>query len=104
MMSTELRIDVLLSVQRALLCEICKGMKQINIDWKADNGGNLASFKLHCAIDCHEGETEEIKESLECAATEIIADFPSCHDYECEVYDVDDAKNFLGECVFRTKE
>lgn len=64
----ELRTSVLLSIQVALLGEITPNIRGITCAW------NESVIDIHCYF---EGEiTEEDEDSMDCVATEVIADFP----------------------------
>lgn len=63
----ELRISVLLSIQRALLGAITPNIRGIACAW------NKSKITIYCYFD---GEiTEEDEDSMDCVATEVIADF-----------------------------
>ncbi len=65
--ANDFRIRVLLSANRALLCEVFPALRQVNVEWSDKH------IKLWAYID---GEIQdEDAESISCAETEIMADF-----------------------------
>jgi hypothetical protein len=72
MKQIELRRKVLLSLQTALLGEVPPNLRGVTCDW------DTSALVIHCIFD---GEIlEEDRESMECVATEVMANFPE--DYQ----------------------
>ena len=72
MKQIDLRIEVLLSLQTALLGEVSPNLRGVTCDW------DTSRLVIHCIFD---GVIlEEDRESMECVATELIAYFPE--DYQ----------------------
>lgn len=68
MTQNELRAEVLLSLQRALLGEIGLNVRGITCDW------DTTSITIQCIFD---GEiSDDDQEAMEVACTEVMADFP----------------------------
>lgn len=68
MSEAELRVSILLSLQRALLGEITPSLRGVTVGWDS------SEIIIHCFFD---GEISyENRESMEVVATEVMADFP----------------------------
>ncbi|AFZ26565.1 hypothetical protein Cylst_4485 [Cylindrospermum stagnale PCC 7417] len=99
MTSIELRNQVLLSLQRALLGEITSNVRGITCSW------DTSKITIVCYL---QGDISEyIEESMECVATEVMADFPE-HEVgiECKKLDEPESLNpyTLSAWVYRRKE
>lgn len=71
------RVNVLLSLQRALLGEVFPALRAVTVEWSD------TSVKFFAYVD---GEVqEEDEESISCVATEVTADFPAEVDVSWEV-------------------
>jgi len=78
---SELRQNVLLSLQRALLGEVFPALRTVSVEISNDG------VKFYCYVDGP--PTEEDLESLECVETEVMADFAEDFDVSHEVLQVD---------------
>lgn len=99
MTENELRIRVLLSLQTALLDEITPNIRGITCGW------SNYLITINCYFD---GEiSEDDRESMECVATEVIANF-SQHkiSISSKRLDIPEPLNpyTLSEWVYRRKE
>src|SRR3954470_2933392 len=81
MNSTERRISVLLSVQRALLGEVGSQLRGVRVSY------GEANIRIEAYFDG--SITEDDRESMSCVETEVIADFPDSVDVRCEVVRLD---------------
>jgi hypothetical protein len=95
----QLRRDVLLTAQVALLGEISQAVRGIAVAW------DDSEIRVRAIID---GEpSEDDIESIECAGTEIVASFPA-HQIVVEVVRLDEPAPLelqgLKAWVFRRKE
>jgi hypothetical protein len=94
----QLRRDVLLTAQVALLGEISHAVRGITLAWDA------TEIRLRAIIDGEPAEADV--ESMECAGTEIVASFP--HRIAGEVLRLDEPASLephgLRAWVFRRKE
>lgn len=91
------RVNALLSMQRALLCEVAPTLRAASIDW------DDATIHLYFYYD---GEvSDEDRDSAECVATEVIASYP---EYELDVHinrcDFPQQIPDIGERAFRRRE
>lgn len=99
MPSIELRIRVLLSLQAALLNNISANIRGITCRW------STSEITIHCYF---QGEiSDDDRESMECVATEVIADFPEHKiSIECKRLDLPEPLNphTLSAWVYRRRE
>ncbi len=72
MTQIKLRLEVLLSLQTALLGEVPPNLRGVTCDW------DTSALVIHCIFDG--AILEEDRESMECVATEVMANFPE--DYQ----------------------
>lgn len=99
MTNIELRINVLLSLQRALLGEISPNIRGITCSW------DTSIITIHCYFQAEISDDD--RESMECVATEVIADFPEHRVIlECKRLDMPASLNpyTLSAWVYRRKE
>ncbi len=99
MTTINLRTEVLLSLQAALLDEITPNIRGITCGW------NDSLITIHSYF---QGEiSEDDRESMECIATEVIANFPE-HRIDIESKKLDMLESLtpysLSAWVYRRKE
>jgi hypothetical protein len=99
MNSIDLRTQVLLSLQCALLGEITPNIRGITCSW------DTSKITIVCYLQ--DDISEDIEESMECVATEVMADFPE-HQVEIECKKLDEPEPLnpytLSAWVYRRKE
>ena len=95
----ELRTSVLLSIQAALLGEITPNIRGITCAWSE------STITIHCLF---ENEiTEEDEDSMDCVATDIIANFTEhTIDLQCITVNMSEslAQHGLSAWVYMRKE
>ncbi len=81
MVNPDLRVRVLLSLQRALLGEVTPNLRGVTCSW------DQSLIRISALFD---GKvSEENRESMECVATEVMSDFPDFQVIlECQRLDV----------------
>jgi hypothetical protein len=95
----DLRTQVLLSLQSALIGEITPNIRGITCCW------DTSKITIVCYLE--DDIREDIEESMEYAATEVMADFPE-HQVEMECKKLDESEPLnpytLYAWVYRRKE
>jgi hypothetical protein len=94
-----LSAKIKLSFQRALLGEITPNIRGITCGWN----DSMITYKCYF----HGEISEENQESMDCVATEVVADFPDYMiDFQCERLDMPEPLNAhtLLIWVYKRKE
>lgn len=81
MQTVEMRIRVILSVQRALLGEVSPALRGVTVGWD----------EKRIAILCYYDRriSEEDREAMSCVETEVMADFPADLQIDLDVIQCD---------------
>jgi hypothetical protein len=93
-----LRVQILLSVQRALLGEVPPALRGVTVGW------HDTTVQLRCYFDGP--VSEEDRESMSCVASEVIADFsaPWTIDEEVIRKDAPEPMESLDAWAYRRRE
>ncbi|MBC8223499.1 hypothetical protein H8E65_02850 [Candidatus Bathyarchaeota archaeon] len=98
----KLRLDVILSLHRALLGEISTPLRGVTVGWSHEN----REITVHALFD---GEISEAdRASMDMVETEMMADFPANFDVNVTCFRIDAPENLneytLQEWAYRRRE